>query len=80
MTLSRGFRQRGFWALRIVIRMTQHPPPFAAKARPQPAASAYGTDDVNVALVALVRTLARSEARRWVAEQSVTGRLGHDEG
>ncbi len=80
MTLSRGFRQRGFWALRIVIRMTQHPPPFAAKARPQPATPADGADEVHAALVALVRALARSEARRWVVEQSTAGGLGHDEG
>ena len=80
MTLSRGFRQRDFWALRILIRMTQHVLTFAAKARPQPAASADGADEVHAALVALVRGLARSEARRWVAEQSVAEGPGHDEG
>jgi hypothetical protein len=80
VTLSRGFRQRGFWALRIVIRMTQHVLPFAVKARPQPAAPADGADEVHAAMVAMVRALARSEARRWVAEQSVMGGPGHDEG
>jgi len=80
VTLSRGFRQRDIWALRIVIRMTQHLPPFAAKARPQLAAPADGADEVHAALVALVRALARSEARRWVVEQSTAGVPGHDEG
>ena len=80
MTLSRGFRQRDIWALRIVIRMTQHVPPFAAKARPQLAASADEADEVHAALAALVRALARSEARRWVVEQSTAGGLGHAEG
>ena len=79
MTLSRGFRQRGFWALRIVIRMTQHVLPFAAEARPLLAAPADEADEVHAALVALVRALARSEARRWVAEQSVAEGPGHDE-
>ena len=63
-----------------MIRMTHHVPPYAAKARPQPAAPADGADEVHAALVALVRTLARSEARRWVAEQSAAGGPGHDEG
>ena len=80
MTLSWGFRQRGIWALRIVIRMTQDVTSYAAKARPQPAASADGADEVHAALVALVRALARSEARRWVAEQSVANGPGHDKG
>ena len=60
--------------------MTQHVLPFAAKARLQPAAPAEGADEVYAALVALVRALARSEARRWVAEQSAVGGAGHDEG
>jgi len=60
--------------------MTQHAPSFAAKAQHQPAASAEGADEVHAALVALVRALARSEARRWVAEQSAAGGSGHDEG
>jgi hypothetical protein len=80
VALSRGFRQRDIWALRILIRMTQHVLPFAAEARPQPAASADGADEVHAALVALVRALARSEARRWLAEQSAVGGPGHDEG
>jgi len=80
VTLSRGFRQRDFWALRIVIRMSQHVLPFAAMAQPQPAASADGADEVHAALVALVRALARSEARRWVAERSAAEGPGHDEG
>ena len=80
MTLSRGFRQRDIWASRIVIRMTRHVTSYAAKARPQPAASADGTDEVHAALVALVRALARSEARRWVAEQSGAEGPGYDEG
>ena len=63
-----------------MIRMTQHVPSYAAKAHPQPAASADGADEVHAALVALVRALARSEARRWVAEQSAAGGPGHDEG
>lgn len=60
--------------------MTQHVLPIAAKARPQPAASADGADEVHAALVALVRALARLQARRWVAEQSAAGGPGHDEG
>jgi len=60
--------------------MTQHVLPFAAKARPQLAASADEADEVHAALVALVRALARSEARRWVAEQSVAKGHGYDEG
>jgi len=60
--------------------MTQHVPPFAAKARSKLAASADGADEVQAALVALVRALARSEARRWVAEQSVAKGPGYDEG
>jgi cytochrome b561 len=79
VTLSRGFRLWKFWALRIVIRMTQHVPPFAAKARPQLAASNAAADEVHAALVALVRAIARSEARLWVAEQSVAGGPSHDE-
>ena len=63
-----------------MIRMTHHVPSYAAKARLQPAAPADGADEVHAALVALVRALARSEARRWVAEQSAAGGLGHDEG
>ena len=63
-----------------MIRMTHHVPSSAAKAHPQPAASADGADEVHAALVALVRALARSEARRWAAEQSAAGGLGHDEG
>ena len=59
--------------------MTQQLLPSAAKAHPQPAVSADGADEVHAALVALVRALARSEARRWVAEQSAAGGLGHDE-
>ncbi len=58
--------------------MTHHVPPFAAKARPELAASADGADEVHAALVALVRALARSEARRWLAEQSAAGEPGHD--
>jgi len=80
VTLSGGFRQRGFWAPLIVIRMTQHLTSYAATARPQPAAPADGADNVHAALMALVRALARSEARRWVLEQSAAGGLGHDEG
>ena len=60
--------------------MTHHVPSSAAKARPQPAASADGADAVHAALVALVQALARSEARRWVAEQLAAGGPGHDEG
>ena len=63
-----------------MIRMTQHVLLYATKAHPQPAASADGADEVHAALVALVRALARSEARRWVAEHSAAGGLGHDEG
>ena len=63
-----------------MIRMAHHVPSSAAQARPQPAASADGAEEVHAALIALVRALARSEARRWVAEQSVAGGLGHDEG
>ena len=63
-----------------MIRMTQQLLPSAAKAHPQPAASADGADEVQAALVALVRALARSEARRWVAEQATAGGPGHDEG
>ena len=63
-----------------MIPMTQHVLPIAAKARSQPAASADGADEVHAALVALVRALARSQARRWVAEQSAAGGHGHDEG
>ena len=63
-----------------MIRMTHHVPSSAAKARLQPAASADGADEVHAALVALVRALARSEARRWVAGQSIAEGLGHDEG
>ncbi len=59
--------------------MTHHVPSHAAKARLQPAALADGADEVQAALVALVRALARSEARRWVAEQSAAGGPGHDE-
>ena len=59
--------------------MTQHVLPSAAKARPQLAALADGADEVQAALVALVRALARSEARRWVAEQSAAGGPRHDE-
>ena len=55
--------------------MTQHLPPFAAKADTLPAA-----DGVDAALLALVRAMALAEARRWVAEQSNLGGLGHDEG
>ena len=60
--------------------MTQHLLPLAAKARLQPAASADGADEVHAALTALVRALARSEARRWVAQQSIAEGPGHDEG
>ena len=60
--------------------MTHHVLSSAAKAHPQPAASADGADEVHAALVALARALARSEARRWVAEQSAAGGPGHDEG
>ena len=60
--------------------MTHHVPSSAAKARPQPAASADGAEEVHAVLIALVRALARSEARRWVAAQSAAGGLGHDEG
>ena len=63
-----------------MIRMTHHVPSYAAKAHPQPAVPADGADEVHAALVALVRALARSEARRWVAEQSAAGGPGHDEG
>ena len=63
-----------------MIRMTQHMLPSAAKAHRQPAVPAEGADEVHAALVALVRALARSEARRWVAEQSAAGGPGHDEG
>ena len=63
-----------------MIRMTHHVPSSAAKARPQPAVPADGADEVQAALVALVRALARSEARRWVAVQSAAGGPGHDEG
>jgi hypothetical protein len=59
--------------------MTQHVHPYAATAHPQPAASADGADEVHAALVALVRALARSEARRWVAEQVIPEGAGHDE-
>ena len=55
--------------------MTQHLPPFAAKADTLPAA--HGVD---AALLALVRAIARAEARRWVAQQSNMEGLGHDEG
>ncbi len=55
--------------------MTQHLPPFAAKADTHPAA-----DGVDAALLALVRAMARVEARRWVAQQSNMEGLGHDEG
>ena len=60
--------------------MTHHVLPIAVKAHPQPAASAAGADEVHAALVALVRALARFEARRWVAEQSAAGGIGHHEG
>ena len=60
--------------------MKHHAPSYAAKAHLQPAALAEGADEVQAALVALVRALARSEARRWVAEHSAAGVLGHDEG
>ena len=63
-----------------MIRMTHHVPSSAAKARLQPAVPADGADDVHAALVAIVRALARSAARRWVAEQSAAGGSGHDEG
>ncbi len=55
--------------------MSQHLPPFAAKADTHPA-----VDGVDAALLALVRAMARAEARRWVAQQSNIGGLGHDEG
>lgn len=55
--------------------MTQHLPPFAAKADMLPAA-----DGVDAALLALVRAMARAEARRSVAQQSNIGGLGHEEG
>ena len=54
--------------------MTQHLPPFAAKADTHFAAA------VDAALLALVRAMARAEARRWVAQQSNIGGLGHEEG
>ena len=60
--------------------MTHQVPSSAAKAHPQPAALADGADEVHAALVALVRALARSEARRWVAAQSEAETPGHDEG
>ena len=63
-----------------MLRMTHHVPSYAAQARLQPAAPADGADEVHAALMALVRALARSEARRWVAEQSAAGGPGHDEG
>ena len=63
-----------------MIRMTHHVPSSAGKAHPQPAALADGGDEVHAALVALVRALARSEARRWVAQQSIAEGPGHDEG
>ncbi len=75
-----GFSPARFLGSGIVIRMTQHVLPFAAKAHPQPAVPADGADEMHAALVALVRALARSEARRWVAEQSAAGGPGHDEG
>ena len=55
--------------------MTQHLPPFAAKADTHPAA-----DGVDAALLALVRAMARAEARRWVAQQSNLEGLGHEAG
>ena len=63
-----------------MIRMTHHVPSSAAKAHPQPTASTDGSDELHAALMALVRALARSEARRWVAEQSAAGVPVHDEG
>ena len=75
-----GFSPARFLGSGIVIRMTHHVPSYAAKARPQLAASADRADEVHAALVALVRALARSEARRWIAEQSAVGGPGHDEG
>jgi hypothetical protein len=54
--------------------MTQNLAPFAAKADTLPA------DGVDAALLALVRAMARAEARRWVAQQSNIGGLGHEEG
>ena len=63
-----------------MLRMTHHVPSYAAQARLQPAAPADGADEMHAALMALVRALARSEARRWVAEQSAAGGPGHDEG
>jgi hypothetical protein len=62
-----------------VIRMSEHMHSYAANALPQPAAPADGADEVHAALVALVRALARSEARRWVAEQSIAGGPCYDE-
>jgi hypothetical protein len=55
--------------------MTHHFPPLAAKADTLPAA-----DGVDATLLALVRAMARAEARRWVAQQSNIGGLGHEEG
>ena len=63
-----------------MIRMTHHVPSYAAKAHPKPAVPADGADEVHAVVVALVRALARSAARRWVAEQSAAGEPSHDEG
>ena len=58
-----------------MILMTQHLPPFAVKADTLPTA-----DGVDAALLALVRAMARAEARRWVAQQSNLEGLGHEAG
>ena len=54
--------------------MTQHVLPIAAKADTRLVAA------VDAALLALVRAMARAEARRWVAHQSNIEGLGHEEG